>query len=87
MSDQSQIRADIGQTGSVLVRLRAAHGLMPPPKRFASGPRALRSWRHAVPNLEGKHAGRPYVTARRLLDYHDARGTAALAVPRAVVLT
>ena len=39
------------------------------------------------PNLEGKHAGRPYVTARRLLDYHDARGTPALAVPRAVVLT
>ena len=39
------------------------------------------------PNLEGKHAGRPYVTARRLLDYHDARGTPALSVPRAVVLT
>jgi uridine phosphorylase len=39
------------------------------------------------PNLEGKHAGRPYVTARRLLDYHDTRGTPALAVPRAVVLT
>jgi uridine phosphorylase len=39
------------------------------------------------PNLEGKHAGRPYVTARRLLDYHDSIGTAAFTVPRAVVLT
>src|SRR3984957_4844163 len=39
------------------------------------------------PNLEGKHAGRPYVTARRLLDYHDRLGTPAFAAPRAVVLT
>ena len=39
------------------------------------------------PNLEGKHAGRPYVTARRLLEYHDSLGTPAFAVPRAVVLT
>ena len=38
------------------------------------------------PNLEGKHAGRPYVTARRLLDYHDSLGTAKVTVPRAVVL-
>jgi uridine phosphorylase len=39
------------------------------------------------PNLEGKHAGRPYVTARRLLDYHQTRGNPTAAVPRAVVLT
>ena len=39
------------------------------------------------PNLEGKHAGRPYVTARRLLDYHDSLGTAPVAVPRAMMLT
>ena len=39
------------------------------------------------PNLEGKHAGRPYVTARRLLDYHDSLGTARVAVPRAMMLT
>jgi uridine phosphorylase len=41
----------------------------------------------AFPNLEEKHAGRPYVTARRLLDYHDSLGHPAVAVPRAVVLT
>ena len=42
----------------------------------------------AVSNLKGKHAGRPYVTARRLLDYHDSRGySGAFPVPRAVVLT
>jgi uridine phosphorylase len=39
------------------------------------------------PNLEGKHAGRPYVTARRLLDYHESRGNPLAAAPRAVVLT
>jgi uridine phosphorylase len=39
------------------------------------------------PNLEGKHAGRPYVTARRLLDYHIARGNPMMATPRAVILT
>jgi uridine phosphorylase len=39
------------------------------------------------PNLEGKHAGRPYVTARRLLKYHDSLGHPTAAVPRAVVLT
>jgi uridine phosphorylase len=39
------------------------------------------------PNLEGKHAGRPYVTARRLLDYHQSRGDPPAAVPRAIVLT
>jgi hypothetical protein len=39
------------------------------------------------PNLEGKHAGRPYVTARRLLEYHDSLGTPVFAMPRAVVLT
>jgi uridine phosphorylase len=39
------------------------------------------------PNLEGKHAGRPYVTARRLLDYHDSLGNRSAAAPRAVVLT
>src|ERR1700734_2328285 len=39
------------------------------------------------PNLEGKQAGRPYVTARRLLDYHDSLGTAPVAVPRAMMLT
>jgi nucleoside phosphorylase len=39
------------------------------------------------PNLEGKQAGRPYVTARRLLDYHESLGNARAAAPRAVVLT
>jgi uridine phosphorylase len=39
------------------------------------------------PNLEGKHAGRPYVTARRLLDYHDSLGAPPVAVPRAMVFT
>jgi uridine phosphorylase len=39
------------------------------------------------PNLDGKHAGLPYVTARRLLDYHASLGGPPLAVPRAVVLT
>ena len=39
------------------------------------------------PNLEGKHAGRPYVTARRLLDYHESRGRARAQAPRAMVLT
>ncbi len=40
------------------------------------------------PNAEGKHAGQPYVTARRLLGYHEAQGNArAGAAPRAVVLT
>jgi hypothetical protein len=39
------------------------------------------------PNHEGKHAGRPYVTARRLLGYHESRGNARAAAPRAVVLT
>jgi uridine phosphorylase len=39
------------------------------------------------PNLEGKHAGRPYVTARRLLDYHESLGNARDVAPRAVVLT
>src|ERR1700759_1286736 len=39
------------------------------------------------PNLEGKQAGRPYVTARRLLDYHESLGNARDAAPRAVVLT
>lgn len=39
------------------------------------------------PNLEGKHAGRPYVTARRLLDYHESQGITRAEAPRAVVLT
>jgi uridine phosphorylase len=39
------------------------------------------------PNTEGKHAGRPYVTARRLLDYSESLGNARDAAPRAVVLT
>jgi hypothetical protein len=34
------------------------------------------------PNLEGKYAGRPYVTARRLLDYHESRGHPLAAAPR-----
>jgi uridine phosphorylase len=37
------------------------------------------------PNLEGKHAGRPYVTAPRLLDYSESQGHARSAAPRAVV--
>jgi uridine phosphorylase len=39
------------------------------------------------PNLEGKYAGRPYVTAQRLLGYHESLGNARAATPRAVVLT
>jgi len=39
------------------------------------------------PNLEGKHAGRPYVTAPDLLSYHESLGNARDAAPRAVVLT
>jgi uridine phosphorylase len=39
------------------------------------------------PNLEGKHAGRPYVTARRMLDYHESRGNAQVEAPSGVVLT
>ena len=39
------------------------------------------------PNLEGKHAGRPYVTASRLLSYRESLGKARAAAPRAVVLT
>ena len=39
------------------------------------------------PNLEGKHSGRPYVTARRMLAYHESLGRAQAAAPRAVVLT
>lgn len=38
------------------------------------------------PNLEGKHAGRPYVTAQRMLDYRESLGKARAAAPRAVVL-
>jgi uridine phosphorylase len=38
------------------------------------------------PNLEGKHAGRPYVTAQRLLGYHESLGNARATAPRAVVL-
>jgi nucleoside phosphorylase len=41
----------------------------------------------SFPNLEGKHAGRPYVTARRLRDYRESLGDAPIAAPRAVVLT
>jgi uridine phosphorylase len=39
------------------------------------------------PNLEGKHAGRPFVTARRLLEYREAQGQAAGCPPWGVVLT
>ena len=39
------------------------------------------------PNHEGKHAGQPFVTARRLLDYHESQGNAQSAAPRAVVVT
>ena len=39
------------------------------------------------PNLEEKHAGRPYVTTRRLMDYHESLGNRRAAAPRAVVLT
>jgi len=41
----------------------------------------------SLPNLEEKHAGRPYVTARRVLDYHESLGNRRAAAPRAVVLT
>jgi uridine phosphorylase len=39
------------------------------------------------PNDDGKHHGRPYVTARQLLDYHESLGGVQFAAPRAVVLT
>jgi uridine phosphorylase len=39
------------------------------------------------PNLEGKHAGRPYVTVRRLLDYHESQGSTRAEAPRVMVLT
>ena len=39
------------------------------------------------PNLDGKHAARPYVTAGRLLDYSESLGRARSAAPRAVVFT
>lgn len=39
------------------------------------------------PNLEGKHAGRPFVTPGRILEYRALRGVAAPALPRGVVLT
>jgi nucleoside phosphorylase len=41
----------------------------------------------SFPNLAGKHAGRPYVTARRLLDHLESLGGARVSAPRAVVLT
>ncbi|HEX2317424.1 MAG TPA: nucleoside phosphorylase [Streptosporangiaceae bacterium] len=41
----------------------------------------------SFPNLAGKHAGRPYVTARRLLDYRESLGAARISAPRAVVIT
>lgn len=41
----------------------------------------------SFPNLEGKHAGQPYVTARRLADYHESHGDGRAASPRAVVFT
>jgi uridine phosphorylase len=39
------------------------------------------------PNHGGKHGGRPYVTARQLLDYHESLGDAHRPAPRAVVVT
>jgi uridine phosphorylase len=39
------------------------------------------------PNLEGKHAGRPFVTPRRLLEYWALHGRPAADAPRGVVLT
>jgi hypothetical protein len=39
------------------------------------------------PNLEEKHAGRPFVTARRLLDYRESLGNRQAMAPGAVVLT
>ena len=39
------------------------------------------------PNLEGKHAGRPYVTPRQLLDYRESQGSTQAEAPRAMVLT
>jgi uridine phosphorylase len=39
------------------------------------------------PNLEGKHAGRPYVTARRLHEYQALRGDGAAGTPAVVVLS
>jgi hypothetical protein len=68
-------KADIGQTGSVLVRPLAMQELT----RRQNDSRGRDGRCHhggmPFPNLEGKHAGRPYVTARRLLDYHDSLGT------------
>lgn len=39
------------------------------------------------PNLEGKHAGRPFITARKLLEYRALQGHATTASPRVMVLT
>lgn len=39
------------------------------------------------PHSAGKHAGRPFVTPRRLLEYRALQGVAADTPPRAVVLT
>src|SRR5215472_11837320 len=42
--------------------------------------------RMLFPFSEGKHAGRPFVTPRQLLDYRAAQGLAADSAPRTVVL-
>ena len=39
------------------------------------------------PNLAGKHAGRPFVTPGRLLEYRALQGHAAPVLPRGVVVT
>jgi uridine phosphorylase len=39
------------------------------------------------PNHDGKHHGRPYVTAQQLLDYRQSLGNPQDAAPRAVVIT
>jgi uridine phosphorylase len=41
----------------------------------------------AFPNLEGKHVGRPYITAQRVVDYENAQGNPQANAPRTIVLT
>jgi phosphorylase superfamily protein len=74
MSDQSQIRPEIGQTGSVLVRRPDSQELAGRTNGSRQRDRRCDHGGMPFPNLEGKHAGQPYVTARRLLEELAARG-------------
>ncbi len=39
------------------------------------------------PNLNGKQAGRPYITAQRVVDYENSQGNPQANTPRTIVLT